>query len=122
VQSSSSSLNRLRPDAIWASRSSTRLILPARELTLLNVNFPENDPAALRWTRQSVRHYDGKVVPGEDPMGPKHFWFVVTPIEEAEEGTDRWAVEQGYVSLTPLRLDLTNESELASALARYPLG
>jgi len=99
-----------------------KLILPAQELTLVNVNFPESDPAGLRWTRQSVRHYDGKVVPGQDPMGRKHFWFVVTPIEETEEGTDRWAVEQGYVSLTPLRLDLTNESELASALARYPLG
>jgi 5'-nucleotidase len=99
-----------------------KLILPARELTLVNVNFPEAQPKGLRWTRQSVRFYDGKVVPGEDPMGRKHFWFVVTPLEPAEEGTDRWAVEQGYVSMTPLRLDLTNEAELASATTRYPLG
>jgi 5'-nucleotidase len=98
------------------------LLLPARELTLINVNFPEGGPKGLRWTRQSVRHYDGKAVPGEDPMGRKHFWFIVTPIEEAEEGTDRWAVEQGYVSMTPLRLDLTNEAELAAARSRYPLG
>jgi len=97
------------------------LILPASELTLVNVNFPEGKPAGLRWTRQSVRHYDGKVVPGEDPIGRKHFWFVVTPIEEAEEGTDRWAVEQGYVSMTPLRLDLTNEDELVRASSRYPV-
>jgi 5'-nucleotidase len=54
-------------------------------------------------------------------MGRKHFWFTVTPIEPAEEGTDRWAVEQGYVSMTPLRLDLTNEAELAEVLSRYPL-
>lgn len=99
-----------------------KLILPAQELTLVNVNFPEHTPGRLRWTRQSVRHYDGKVVPGEDPMGRKHFWFAVTPLEEAEEGTDRWAVEQGFISMTPLRLDLTNEAELASARARYPLG
>ena len=98
------------------------LILPARELTLVNVNFPERPPMGMRWTRQSVRHYDGKVIPGEDPMGRKHFWFVVIPIEEMEEGTDRWTVEQGYVSMTPLRLDLTNEAELAEARARYPLG
>jgi 5'-nucleotidase len=97
------------------------LLLPAHELTLVNVNFPEKKPLGLRWTRQSVRHYDGKVVPGEDPMGRKHFWFVVTPLEEAEEGTDRWAVEQGYASITPLRLDLTNEAELANAQAKYPL-
>jgi 5'-nucleotidase len=98
------------------------LILPARELTLVNVNFPERQPKGLRWTRQSVRQYDGKVVPGEDPMGRKHFWFVVTPLAEAEEGTDRWAVEQGFVSMTPLRLDLTNGTELAAAQSRYPLG
>ena len=97
-------------------------LLPARELTLVNVNFPDRPPMGMRWTRQSVRHYDGKVVPGEDPMGRKHFWFVVFPIEEMEEGTDRFTVEQGYVSMTPLRLDLTNETELAEARARYPLG
>ena len=91
------------------------------EGVVINVNFPSCKPKGLRWTRQSVRHYDGKVVPGEDPMGRKHFWFSVFPIEGTEEGTDRWAVEQGYVSMTPLRLDLTIEKELAAAAARHPL-
>ena len=98
------------------------LLLPARELSLVNVNFPSGEPRGLRWARQSVRHYDGKVVPGKDPMGRPHFWFTVIPIEQTEEGTDRWAVEQGYVSMTPLRLDLTNEAELAAAIARHPPG
>jgi 5'-nucleotidase len=97
------------------------LLLPDRELSLVNVNFRDGEPKGLRWTRQSVRHYDGKVVPGVDPMGRKHFWFTVTPIEQTEEGTDRWAVERGYVSMTPLRLDLTNEKELAAAQSRHPL-
>ena len=97
------------------------VLLHDPELTLVNVNFPNCAPKGLRWTRQSVRHYDGKVVPGEDPMGRKHFWFSIFPIEGTEEGTDRWAVEQGYVSMTPLRLDLTNEKELAAAAARHPL-
>ncbi len=89
-------------------------------LPLVNVNFPEEEPKGIKWTRQSVRHYDGRVVPGEDPMGRKHFWFSVVPIEGTEEGTDRWAVEQGFVSMTPLRIDLTNEKELAAAIARQP--
>jgi 5'-nucleotidase len=41
-------------------------------------------------------------------------------LEPAEEGTDRWAVENGYVSMTPLRLDLTDEAALAKVLARRP--
>jgi 5'-nucleotidase len=94
-------------------------LLPARELSLVNVNFPQATSRGLQWTRQSVRHYDGHVVPGTDPMGRQHYWFVVRPMEPAEEGTDRWAVEQGYTSMTPLRLDLTNEHELASALAQH---
>jgi 5'-nucleotidase len=79
---------------------------------LINVNFPP-EARGLRWTSQAVDHYDGKVVPGEDPMGRKHFWFTVVPLERHREGTDLWAVEQGYVSLTPLRLDLTHHAKLA---------
>jgi 5'/3'-nucleotidase len=97
------------------------MLLQDGELSLVNVNFPDKAPKGLRWTRQSVRHYDGKVVPGENPLGRKLFWFTVVPIEETEEGTDRWAVEHGYVSMTPLRLDLTNEKELAYAQLRYAL-
>jgi 5'-nucleotidase len=97
------------------------LLLPDPELTLVNVNFPEETPKSLLWTRQSVRHYNGKIVPGEDPMGRKHFWFTVIPMEPAEEGTDRWAVEHGHVSMTPLRLDLTNADELARAQLKHPL-
>ena len=97
------------------------ILLKDDDLTLVNINFPETKPKGLRWTRQSVRHYDGRVVPGEDPLGRKIFWFSVVPIEGTEEGTDRWAVEQGFVSMTPLRLDLTNETELAAAAVRHPL-
>jgi 5'-nucleotidase len=97
------------------------LLLGDRDLTLVNVNFPDRKPKGLRWTRQSVRHYDGRVVPGEDPLGRKLFWFTVIPIEGTDEGTDRWAVEHGYVSMTPLRLDLTNEKELSSAQLRHPV-
>jgi 5'-nucleotidase len=59
-----------------------------------------------------MRHYDGKVVPGKDPMGRTHYRFTVVPVEATEEGTDRWAIEQGYVSMTPLRLDLTDHYAL----------
>jgi 5'-nucleotidase len=94
------------------------LLMSARDLQLVNVNFPEQSPRGLRWTRQSVRHYDGHVVPGKDPLGRDHFWFVVKPLEAVDEESDRWAVEHGYVSLTPLQLDLTNEQQYSRAIAK----
>ena len=81
---------------------------------LVNVNFPP-EPRGIRWTRQSVRHYDGRVVPGQDPRGRQHFWITTAPIEAPEEDTDRWAVEHGWISLTPLRLDLTDHAALQQA-------
>src|SRR4051812_3405308 len=95
------------------------ILLAEPTFKLVNVNIPAQ-PKGLCWTRQSCRQYDGRVVPGTDPMGRTHFWFTVKPIQETEEGTDRRAIEQGYVSITPLRLDLTNEKKLEEAQARIP--
>ena len=96
------------------------LLIPETSLSLVNVNLPA-EPTGLCWTRQSVRHYDGRVVPGHDPMGREHFWITVAPMEEVEEGTDRWAVERGLVSMTPLRLDLTDLAALERARAERPV-
>lgn len=97
-----------------------RVLIEEPALHLVNVNLPPK-PRGLMWARQSVRHYDGRVVPGKDPMGRSHFWFTVKPVEGTEEGTDRWAVEHDYVSITPLRLDLTNHDELREVQQRRPL-
>jgi 5'-nucleotidase len=58
------------------------------------------------------------VVPGKDPRGRRHFWITTDALEDPEEGTDRWAVEHGWVSLTPLRLDLTDEAALAAVASQ----
>jgi 5'-nucleotidase len=96
-----------------------RMLLADDKLALYNVNFPPN-PKGIMWTRQSVRLYDNQIVPAVDPMGRKHYWFTVVPLEPAEEGTDRWAVEKGYVSITPLRLDLTDEQLLKEMKREQP--
>lgn len=93
------------------------LVLPARERSLLNVNLPP-EPRGIEWTRQSVRHYDGHIMPIQDPYGRQLHWITVKPIEGADEGTDRWAVDRGYVSITPLRLDLTDHAALEEARQR----
>ncbi len=101
-------------------RQVLRTVLGEVNLPLVNVNFPRH-PRGIIWTRASVRRYDGKIVPAQDPAGRRLFWFTVTPVEGAEETTDRWAVEQGWISLTPLRLDLTDEQALREIRARRPL-
>jgi len=88
------------------------MLLDVPDLPLVNVNFPAKAPRGTLWTCQSLRHYDGKVVPAKDPMGRSIYWYTVVPVESTEQATDRWAFEQGYVSMTPLRLDLTDHEAL----------
>lgn len=78
---------------------------------LVNVNLPK-DPQGIRWTNQSVRAYNGKVVAGQDPMGRKHYWLTAVPLTAPEVDSDRWAVDNELVSLTPLRLNLTDDAWL----------
>lgn len=89
-----------------------KLLIEAPGLKLVNVNFPGKVPRGTRWTCQSVRHYDGKVVPMKDPMGRTQYWYTVVPVQGTEEDSDRRAIEDGYVSMTPLRLDLTDDEQL----------
>ena len=100
----------------WVERT-LKMLLEQKNLPLVNVNVPVS-PRGVCWTRQSIQHYDGRVVPAKDPMGRQHFWYTVVPIEQVEEGTDRWAMGRGYVSVTPLRLDLTDDALLQQERAR----
>lgn len=91
-----------------------KTLLAQPDAMLVNVNLPRQ-PQGIRWTRQSVRHYDGDVAQIQDPIGRTLYWVTVKPIEDIEGGTDRWAVQNHFVSITPLRLDLTDEKMLAQA-------
>ena len=88
---------------------SLKEVMHESSMDLLNINFPRQPEGEIVWTCQSIRHYDGKVIRQEDPMGREHYWFTVFPIEEVEEGTDRWAVKHGKTSITPMILDLTDK-------------
>ena len=97
------------------------ILLKDQNLTLVDVNFPEQTPLGLRWTRQSVRHYDHHVVQAE--AGQRQTFLVQRRPGGRHRGGDRPLGHRktGYVSMTPLRLDLTNETELAAAATRHPL-
>ena len=103
----------------WVERV-LETLLPESSLRLVNVNFPP-DPKGMCWTRVSVRHYDGRVATMSDPQGREVYWLTVRPIEETEPGTDRWALQRDYVSITPLELDLTDHETLAGVSGRVHL-
>ncbi len=85
--------------------------------TLLNVNVPnrkEEEIKGVRFTRQGRRVYDDAIKETYDPWGRKHYWIGGgTPCWDAGEDTDAQAIAGGWISVTPLHLDLTNHAALA---------
>lgn len=97
---------------------------PFAERTLVNVNFPPLDADAvkgIRVVRQGFHDYArGSVVEGMDPRGFPYFWFGLHGIEHTPgHQSDLEAIADGFVSVTPLQLDMTHEASLASLAARY---
>jgi 5'-nucleotidase len=80
--------------------------------TLLNVNVPNRkaeDIAGIKFTRQGKRVYEGSIREIYSPWGEVFYWIGGgRPFWEHGEDTDISAVEKGYVSITPIHLDLTN--------------
>lgn len=97
---------------------------PFAPRTLVNVNFPPVAADAvkgIRVVRQGFHDYArGSVVEGMDPRGFPYFWFGLHGIEHtAGHATDLEAIAEGYVSVTPLQLDLTHEASLRAMAERY---
>lgn len=83
--------------------------LPA--LTLLNVNIPLEPARGVSITHQGHRIYHDQLIERIDPMGRAYYWIGgERPTGDAEEvGSDIWALAQGYISITPIRLDMTDQ-------------
>lgn len=75
---------------------------------LLNVNLPAGRCRGVSLTRLGRRFYHQTVVAKTDPKGRDYYWIAGTPEWEREDGTDHTAVTDGYVSVTPMHLDLTD--------------
>lgn len=84
--------------------------------TFLNVNIPDqplSDILSPLITRQGKRPFVGRIVDKTDPRGRKYFWIgSEEPDFNDDHGTDFDAISRKHVSITPLRLDLTNHDSL----------
>jgi 5'-nucleotidase len=84
--------------------------------TLLNVNLPARDPKdvkGVRITSLGQRHYNDSITRAKDPKGRTYFWIGggISDWTGADDADFR-AVEKGFISVTPLQLDLTNYQTL----------
>ncbi len=99
-----------------AAERAVELIETIREIkmppkTFLNVNFPDLPSPSIRGflvTKKGTKLYKGKITPLCDPKGRRYYWIGGTAEEHLEEGSDVWAVANGYVSVTPINLDMTD--------------
>jgi len=81
--------------------------------TLLNVNIPKGVPKGIRVTRQGFKEAKPVISEHIDPRGKPYYWIgEVREGFRAAGGTDFEAVDEGYVSVTPMRTDLTNHGAL----------
>lgn len=93
--------------------------------TLLNVNvpaIPKQDIKGWQVTRMGKRHYSETIIERVDPRGGKYYWIGGDDLGFANDaGTDCNAVNEGYISVTPLQVDLTDYQLLQnSTLPKFP--
>ena len=109
----------------WAERVLSPLIAtPMAQRTLINVNFPALAPEAvkgIRVVRQGIRDYGRlRIVKNTDPRGYNYYWFGLAPVVQTPgHETDLEAIADGYVTVTPLHLDLTHEASLERLAGRF---
>jgi 5'-nucleotidase len=93
---------------------------PLAPLTIINVNIPAG-PEIKGWkvTRQGLRQYRNRLIERQDPHGYPYYWIggEQPAGDTTQPDTDLWAVHHGYVSITPIHLDLTAHQALASLQA-----
>ncbi len=83
---------------------------------LLSVNFPAERPKGVRTTRLGRRDYEDVVEVRQDPRGRSYYW-IGGPVSshDSSDGADTTAVDQGYISVTPLSLELTQPAHFGVA-------
>lgn len=95
--------------------------------TLININFPALAPekvAGVRVCRQGIRDYGRlRIIQRKDPRGYDYFWFGLAPVVQTPgHSTDLEAIADGFISVTPLHLDLTHDASLDTLRDRFAAG
>ena len=85
--------------------------------TLININVPAvgaSEMKSIQVTRQGKRRYIGNIEKRSDPSGRDYYWLGGDlPLDQLTEGTDVFAIANNHISVTPIHLDLTDDSALS---------
>jgi 5'-nucleotidase len=94
--------------------------LPPKVLLNVNVpNRPRSKIQGVRVTRQGDSAYLGEFAVREDPRRQPYYWLSGTyAMKDEDPATDAWAIERGFVSVTPVTFDLTAHEQL-EALTKW---
>lgn len=85
------------------------------EGTLLNINIPAKEIKGVRVTRQGIKNARPVISEHIDPRGKPYFWIGEEYFNNsAADGTDYNAIDQGYISVTPLKSDMTDHRALTA--------
>ena len=109
----------------WGERVLRPLVdTPFAPRTLVNVNFPPlpaEQVQGIRVVRQGFHDYArGSLVEGVDPRGFPYYWFGLHGIEHTPgQDTDLEAIADGFISVTPLHLEMTHHPSLALFADRF---
>lgn len=111
--------------AAWGERVLRPLLdAPWTPRTLVNVNFPPlaaDQVRGIRVVDQGLRDYGRlQITKGKDPRGYDYYWFGLgQAVSTPGHHTDLEAIQDGYISVTPLHLDMTHHASLDAIAARY---
>ena len=98
---------------------------PLPKDTILNVNVPDvalKDIKGFKATRLGQRHKSEPVIKSNDPRGRIIYWVGPPGAEQdAGPGTDFYAINEGYVSVTPLQIDLTRYESIDALASSLPM-
>jgi 5'-nucleotidase len=96
---------------ITAARKVLKEGLP--EGTLLNFNIPPGRIRGVRVATQGIKNASPVITEGVDPRGKPYYWIGQKILQDTNaDGTDYYVVRQGFVSVTPMRADMTNHGAL----------
>jgi len=100
-----------------AAKFSKKLLLylienPVKKGVFLNVNFPgSGDIKGVKITKIGRVKYVDRTVKRVDPSGKPYYWIMGKPVWSGDENTDTWAIRNGYVSISPLRVNFVDNEE-----------